>query len=70
MNVDDVGDRISTENAIQIQFRYCHEVEPYHQCPSRDKTMPMIFDNRICDGIIDCPNGADEDGLMAPCKEM
>ena len=51
---------------------YCHipvepvETEPkLYQCPGDDEI--EIPQNAICDNIVDCPNGQDENGIMAEC---
>ena len=36
-----------------------------HQCPWNDEI--EIPQNAICDNIVDCPNGEDENGIMAEC---
>ena len=73
------GKRITTMDALQIQYRYCPSVaqhntvpsKPHSSCPSVDAMgfNRLIFDDRICDGRSDCNGGEDEDGTLATCIE-
>lgn len=68
--------RISTSDALQIQYRYCKKrdanfkYKEYVQCKTPDLAgfIKKVFKDRICDGIIDCPGGEDENGDMGSCK--
>ena len=74
------GERITTEDALQVQWMYCKEQPSkfpgfeYTEtatCTSQDEVgaTRKVFTSRLCDGISDCPNGEDE-GDLAVCKEI
>ena len=66
--------RISTMDALQLQYRYCVARDPNHKpkehvtcsSPSDVGIHPLVFIDRLCDGVKDCPDGEDEGG-MVPC---
>lgn len=67
---------MTTTDVLQVQHRYCDvDVEmpsykkPTTMCKSKDllgHTFP-VFNDRLCDGHKDCPNGEDE-GTIVPCE--
>lgn len=63
------GIRLSTQDALHIQEKYCPYTNPTVLCPSKGRVgmSRKIFSNRICDGIKDCPEGEDEDGTLGKC---
>ena len=74
-DIFDGGKRITTMDALQIQYRYCPTQtvpsKPYSSCSSVDAMglNRLIFNDRICDGRSDCNGGEDEDGTLATCIE-
>ena len=66
---------MTTTDALQVQQLYCSNIEGFEfkettQCPSADRhnLLRPIFRDRVCDGVIDCTGGEDEqDNGIAHC---
>ena len=69
-------DRITTMDALQLQYRYCvaryanFKPKEHLTCSSVSDVgiNPLVFTDRLCDGVSDCPDLEDE-GIIAPCME-
>ena len=74
--------RLSAYDALQVQYSYCDAAtstpsvvavkdwvyKETVQCPRLIyNTVRTIFEDRICDGVYDCPGGQDEKGRMGEC---
>ena len=67
------GKFMTTTDSLQINTYYCPTSSPAHplkSCINEDKfgIIRPIYENRICDGNVDCWGNEDEDGTMASCK--
>ena len=69
---------MTTTDSLQIQYMYCRDNEGFEyketaDCPTEDPqgvTRP-IFRDRVCDGVIDCANGEDEEqDAIAHCMNF
>ena len=64
------GNRITSMDAMQVAYQYCKPRQfarkAYTSCPTADPTgvTTLLFLDRICDGITDCPNGEDEGSVV------
>ena len=71
----DDGERMTTTDALQIQWRYCRAREGFEYkstktCTSKDKLgfeNRDVFVDRICDGFSDCGESEDELGGLGEC---
>ena len=66
--------RMTTEDALQVQYRYCRKMEGFEfkknvKCTSKDAagTRRNVFTDRICDGMMDCNGMEDELGGLGEC---
>ena len=73
------GYRVTTTDAKQLQWMYCEsdttnfpnfQYKETATCTSGDLLgfTREIFTDRICDGLVDCGAGEDEDGSLAECE--
>jgi len=69
------SNRMTTEDAHQIQWRYCRErtgfsFKEYVSCTSEDNFgyNRKVFVDRICDGQVDCNRLEDETGELGTCS--
>ena len=70
------SNRVTTMDALQLQYRYCvardanFKPKEHTTCSSASDVgiHPLVFIDRLCDGVKDCPDGEDEGG-MVPCIE-
>lgn len=70
------GERLTTSDALQLQWRYCKdranfEYKETFDCTSTDVLgfNRKVFSDRLCDGKKDCADGEDELGGIANCQE-
>ena len=66
--------RLTTADALQLQWKYCRNQNNFkykktQDCQTKDLLgfQRLVFDDRICDGIADCPNAEDE-GDIRKCS--
>ena len=67
--------RLTTADALELQWKYCKNLPGFLYKPSVDCTKRdllgykrKVFTDRICDGVGDCPQGEDETGQLHQCK--
>lgn len=73
------GYRVTTTDAKQLQWMYCEsdtinypdfEYKETTSCSAGDMLgfTREVFTDRLCDSIVDCASGEDEDGSLAECE--
>ena len=67
INTFEMGPRLTTTDALQLQWLYCSNDEGFEyketvDCFSKDifGFPRKVFRDRLCDGYFDCPFGEDE----------